>query len=112
MKRQIFLTFLMLLSLSLILGFSLSYGQAVEADFIGTIDDERPFIEFPLRVAITGSTVTIDMAKTSGDLDTLLYLVDDKGSIVAQNDDRPATEGFAPSDSLLVFPQAALACIA
>jgi len=105
MKRSLPLVS-MSLSLLLILSFSLSYGQTIEADFIGTIDNERPFIEFPLRVPITGSTVTIDMAKTSGDLDTLLYLVDDKGSIVAQNDDRPPTEGFAPSDSLLIFPQA------
>jgi len=107
MKRQTFIA--MLLGLVLVMSFSSTYGQTeqvIEADFIGTIDNERPFIEFPLRVPITGSTVTIDMARTSGDLDALLYLVDDKGSIVAENDDRPTTEGFAPSDALMVFPQA------
>lgn len=81
--------------------------EAIEADFVGTLDNETPFIEFPLRVPITGSTVIIDMARTSGDLDTLVYLVDDKGSIVASNDDRAIGVGEAPSsDSLLIFPQA------
>jgi hypothetical protein len=82
-------------------------NMAQEGNFLGVIDDETPFREYPLTVAITGSTVTIDMRRldgdAGGDLDTLLYLVDSNGNIVAANDDR---ELNVDSNSLLIYPQA------
>lgn len=79
----------------------------VEADILGRIDNNTPFQEYPLRVPITGSTVYVDMrpleGDAGGDLDTLLYLVDENGSIVAENDDRLKD---VDTSSLLVYPQA------
>jgi hypothetical protein len=78
-----------------------------EGDFSGFINDANPFEEYPLRVNATGSTVRLDMrpldGNLGGDLDTVLYLVDENGNIIAENDDR---EPNKDSSSLLVFPQA------
>lgn len=82
-------------------------AQNVETEFIGKIDNTTPFREYPLRVSTTGSTITIDMrpleGERGGDLDTVLYLVDENGSIVGENDDRIPNQD---SSSLLVYPQA------
>jgi len=92
-----------------LLGMSLVTAQTpnVEADYVGRIDNSTPFREYALRVPITGSTVTIDMrpleGEAGGDLDTLLYLVDENGSIVGENDDRVTNQD---SSSLLIYPQA------
>ncbi len=53
----------------------------------GTINDNRPFVEVPL-ILDSATIVTIDLTATSGDLDPLLFLVDESGSILAENDDR------------------------
>jgi hypothetical protein len=94
---------LMLLGLSL---FTVQ-AQSVETEIVGKIDNTTPFREYPLRVSTTGSTITIDMrpleGERGGDLDTLLYLVDENGSIVGENDDRIPNQD---SSSLLVYPQA------
>lgn len=68
----------------------------------GAIDDVTPYVEVPLTVDQAGSLISADLRATSGDLDTLLYLVDDTGTIIAENDDRSRTE----RSSLLEFPRA------
>ncbi|MFZ4814831.1 MAG: clostripain-related cysteine peptidase [Phototrophicaceae bacterium] len=54
----------------------------------GSVSNEVPFVEVPFSVATDGSHVVLDVLPTSGDLDTLLYLVDANSLIVAENDDR------------------------
>ena len=68
----------------------------------GTIDSDTPFQMIPLGLSQSGQTITVDMRPTSGNLDTMLYLVDAQGAIVAENDDR------SPDDesSLIVYDQA------
>ncbi|MBI5958198.1 MAG: hypothetical protein HY866_05670 [Chloroflexi bacterium] len=68
----------------------------------GKIDTETPFIRYPINVTGDGSTIVADILPVSGDLDTLLYLLDNQDQIVAENDDRAKGD---PS-SLIVFPQA------
>lgn len=75
----------------------------IEADFVGKIDANTPFYDIPFNVRRTGSTIQLDLAAVSGDLDTLMYLVDARGNIVAENDDRVRGD----TNSLIVFPQAA-----
>lgn len=77
--------------------------ETVEADYTGLIDGATPYFEIPFNVRRTGSTIVIDLYKLSGDLDTLLFLVDGAGNIVASNDDRSSES----RDSLVRFPQAA-----
>ena len=70
----------------------------------GVIDDETPFVRIPLDVPQNGSTIVADMKPVGeSDLDTLLYLVDKQGNIVAENDDRVEKKD---SSSLIIFPQA------
>lgn len=69
----------------------------------GTIDDELPFVEIVLSVADEGSTILLDLATVDGDLDTLLYLLNEDGMIVAENNDRSLRE----TDSYLVYGDAA-----
>ncbi|RMG77179.1 MAG: hypothetical protein D6711_02165, partial [Chloroflexi bacterium] len=67
------------------------------------IDNETPYIVIPVSVERDQTTLTIDMRATSGDLDTLLYLVDSNGVILAENDDRiPRSD----TNSLIVYPNA------
>lgn len=70
----------------------------------GTIDDDTPFVEVPIVVTKQGMTVIADINKVheEDDLDTLLYLVDNQGNIVAENDDRARGD----TNSTIVFPQA------
>ncbi|MDX2075989.1 MAG: clostripain-related cysteine peptidase [bacterium] len=68
----------------------------------GFIDGSTSFIEFPIQVTASGSTIILDIRPTSGNLDTLLYLVDSNGNIVSENDDRVRGD----TSSRIVFPQA------
>lgn len=68
----------------------------------GFIDNNTPFIEYPIQVANSGTTIILDIKPTSGNLDTLLYLVDSNGNIVSENDDRVRGD----ISSRIVFPQA------
>lgn len=68
----------------------------------GFIDSNTPFFEFPIQVTASGTTVVLDIKPTSGNLDTLLYLVDSNGNIVSENDDRVRGD----ISSRIVFPQA------
>ncbi len=69
----------------------------------GTIDDELPFVEIALTVADDGSSVLLDLTAVAGDLDTLLYLLNEDGVIVAENNDRSLRE----TDSYLKYVDAA-----
>lgn len=83
----------------------LSLGLPAQADTnllyeLGAVDDSTPFTEIPLTIAEAESNITIDMRATDGDLDTLVFLVDENGNILAQNSDRK--DGIAgDTDSLL-----------
>jgi hypothetical protein len=68
----------------------------------GTLDDDTPFVEYALDVADDGSTIAIDLTAKDGTLDPVLYLLDENGNILAENDDR----GDGTLDSALRFPKA------
>lgn len=70
----------------------------------GTLNDASPFEEILLHVDEDNSLLRITMLPTSGDLDTLLYLVDQRDTIVAENDDR--SRAGASSGSYIEFAQA------
>jgi hypothetical protein len=63
-------------------------AQDLPLSVTGTIDDGTPFVEVPFTIEQPNSILTADMRPTSGDLDTLLYLVDEDGVVIAENDDR------------------------
>ena len=83
-------------------GVGAASAQQAPSVVTGRIDSDTPFVEVPLTVARDGSFVTLDLRPTSGNLDTLLYLVDSTGAIVAENDDR-SREDYS---SRIEFPQA------
>lgn len=68
----------------------------------GTIDNETPFASYSVAVDESGSTIILDLAIDSGDLDTVLYLVDSAGTIIAENDDRSRQD----YSSFIRFPNA------
>jgi hypothetical protein len=69
---------------------------------LGVVDDENPFVQIPLSIVDDVSNVTVDMRATGGDLDTLVFLIDDAGNILAKNSDR--TDGIATeTDSVLTI---------
>ncbi len=70
--------------------------------YTGTIDNNTPFQTFAFSVETDGSTIVLDIQPTSGNLDTLLYLVDGSGNIIAENDDRSRRD----FSSRIEFPQA------
>ncbi|MCD4686632.1 MAG: hypothetical protein K8S97_11920, partial [Anaerolineae bacterium] len=71
--------------------------------YSGTIDDGQPYVRIPFTVPEDGMTIVADMAPPEdGELDTLLYLLDDQDNILAENDDREKGD----SSSLITFYQA------
>jgi hypothetical protein len=72
----------------LLLTTTITQSQSEET-ITGTINNDTPYFEIPLVVDATSdkNLVILDMQATSGDLDTLLYVVDNYGIIVAENDD-------------------------
>ncbi|MCS6836555.1 MAG: clostripain-related cysteine peptidase [Anaerolineae bacterium] len=66
------------------------------------IDDATPYFESAFTVLQDNSTITLDLRPTSGDLDTLVYLVDRLGNIIQENDDRARGD----VSSLIVYPYA------
>jgi len=75
--------------LFVIFAFSLSPILAQpETTFTGTLNDEKTFYEYPILVAEDNTTIIADSQATSGDLDTIIYLLDETGNILAQNDNR------------------------
>jgi hypothetical protein len=55
--------------------------------FTGLINDDVIFHEIPFVVSEDNSTVEVTMERGYGDLDTLIYLLDDSGIIIGTNDD-------------------------
>src|SRR5688572_20616870 len=86
----------------LILAWSVRAVNAQDNAIKGTIDDKNSFVEVPFTVTEDGSTITLDIVPTSGDLDTTLYLVDQNNLVIAENDDRSEDD----SSSQIVFPYA------
>ena len=88
--------------LTILLGVTVAQGQELFAPFAvnGSIDNGTPFIEYPFTVLTDNSDLIVDIAKTSGDLDTLLYLVDNTGTIIGDNDDFGDT-----TNSRIEFPR-------
>ncbi len=84
MKRVLFLATLLLLLMSSALAPPL-YAQPSATT--GTLTDEQFFQAFPVTVPQDGQTLVITLEAASGDLDTLLYLLNPQGNILAQNDD-------------------------
>jgi hypothetical protein len=76
-----------------------SYQPSNAQSLVGRIDNNTPFIEVPIAVFDDNSVFKISLTATSGDLDTLLYLVDNNGNIIAENDD--VTDGN--TDSYIEF---------
>lgn len=100
------------LVLLLILG-SVAQAQQVNApgDFFtewhnGSITNDAPFVEDTLTVTQEGSTIVLDIVSVTGDLDSKLYLLDERGTILAENDDRPGAD-IGDFSSYIEYPQAA-----
>lgn len=70
-------------------------GQSVTS----TLTNEKPKDGYTFD-AVAGQTVSIDMAATSGSLDTLLILLGPNGALVASNDDR--TDGGTTDSGLQI----------
>lgn len=62
-------------------------AQSAPEEIRGMIDNTNPFVEVPFSLN-QDARVTLDLRATSGDLDTLLYVVDASGNIILENDDR------------------------
>ena len=60
---------------------------AQDFEYTGTLDAKTPSLEYPLQLE-AGDSVLITTEATSGDLDTVLALIDSDGRVVAENDDR------------------------
>ncbi|HRF98129.1 MAG TPA: hypothetical protein PLZ51_23140, partial [Aggregatilineales bacterium] len=74
--------------LVLLIFVSLPISAQTEDTFTGTLNDDKPFYEYPLLIEEADTTIIADVIATSGDLDTILYLLDDAGNVLAQNDNR------------------------
>jgi len=70
----------------------LSVWQSLASNGLaGIINDATPFVEVPFSLS-EASLVTADVRPTSGDLDTLIYIIDDIGNILIENDDRSSQD--------------------
>lgn len=82
-------------------GVGTSYAEADDTDaYTGFINDEQFFQAFPVSISTDGLTLVINLEATSGDLDTLLYLLTPDGDILAENDDVERGN----SNSRIVYP--------
>lgn len=70
--------------------------------FTGTLDADKTFYEYPIRITSDQTTLIADSRATSGDLDTIIYLLDDAGNILAQNDNRTRSD----PNAYLYYPSA------
>ncbi|PJF31995.1 MAG: hypothetical protein CUN52_02265 [Phototrophicales bacterium] len=94
---------LSLLSFLLLMRVITIVNAQTEERKMGVINNDTPFAEIQFTVPQDGSLVTLDLKAMSGDLDTLLYLVDRDGNILAENDDRVSGRD---TNSFIEFPQA------
>lgn len=76
--------------------------EGARTTFTGRLDDEKSFYEYPILVTENGTTIIAEARATSGDLDTIVYLLDDAENILAQNDNRQRDI----LDSYLEYPSA------
>ncbi|MDX2078193.1 MAG: clostripain-related cysteine peptidase [bacterium] len=74
--------------LVLLISVSLPISAQTQDTFTGTLNDDKPFYEYPLLIEEANTTIIADVIATSGNLDTILYLLDDAGNVLAQNDNR------------------------
>jgi hypothetical protein len=85
----------------LLLSVTVVTGQEIET-VRNTIDNNTPFVRIPITVAESGQTIVADVVSTTGDLDTLLYLLDNNENIVDENDDKAKDD----TNSRIEFPEA------
>lgn len=76
-------------------------AQSPDESIEGAISDDVPFTAYAINVTEADQTLTVNMETIDGDLDTLVYLLDATGNIIAENDDRASGN----TDSRLIFPQ-------
>ena len=77
------------LSIILLILFSIAPISAqITNTFTGTLNNEKTFYEYPLLIEEDNTTIIADSIATSGDLDTIMYLLDDAGNVLSQNDNR------------------------
>ena len=85
----------------LLLSVTVVIGQEIET-IRNTINDDTPFVRIPITVAQDGQTIVADVVSTTGDLDTLLYLLDSNENIVDENDDKAKDD----TSSRIDYPEA------
>lgn len=73
---------------------SIAYGETAR----GTIDETTPAITYEFQ-GTAGDTVTIAMSRTGGDLNSYLYLLDESGQLLFEDNDSGADNG----DARIVF---------
>lgn len=94
-KKYRLLLFMLLLSLNF--ASHAQNNQTVE----GVISNDIPYKAQALTVSETGQSLEVNLVAQDGDLDTLLYLLDSAGNIIAENDDRVRGD----TNSYLLYPQ-------
>jgi hypothetical protein len=77
-------------------------AAALPISVTGEISDDTPFVEYVFEVTETGQTLIVDMSAADPDesLDTLLFLLAEDGTVLAENDDRADGD----LSSRIVFP--------
>ena len=85
----------------LLLSVTVVMGQEI-GTVKNTIDNDTPFVRIPITVTESGQTIVADVVSTTGDLDTLLYLLDNNENIVDENDDKAKDD----TKSRIKFPEA------
>ncbi|MCU0481119.1 MAG: clostripain-related cysteine peptidase [Anaerolineae bacterium] len=91
--------FALFILLTLLLSITPIFAQT-DTPFTGTLDTNKPFYEYPILIEDDNTTLTADSQATSGDLDTIIYLLDETGNILAQNDNRTRDD----LDAYLFYP--------
>ncbi|MDX2076337.1 MAG: clostripain-related cysteine peptidase [bacterium] len=79
---------LLVLQCLFFIAFTVTSSAQSNSTFSGTLDAEKTFYEYPLLIEQDNTTITADAIATSGDLDTILYLLDSAGNVLSQNDNR------------------------
>ncbi|MBN1565473.1 MAG: PPC domain-containing protein, partial [Anaerolineae bacterium] len=69
---------------------AITYGQSVQ----GMIDATTPSVTYSLQ-GTAGDTITVMMSRASGDLDSYLYLLDEAGQLLFEDNDSGGENGNA-----------------
>ncbi len=80
-------------------GVFLTYGDSV----VGAVSGETPVLRYVFE-ARRGDIVTVNMQRISGSLDAYVALEDEKGQVIATNDDLDGTLDAAITDLLVLNP--------